>query len=110
MERLTEYHCGVAVIKDKNRLKDAMQKLANYEDLEEQGLLHKAPLKNGTPICHFVYSFEEVTYLVHTTYLFGVTEYEIGELGRDFWLNEEEALKADAEMEKALAEMEKGND
>lgn len=44
MERLTEYHCGVAVIKDKNKLKDAMQKLANYEDLEEQGLLLKLPM------------------------------------------------------------------
>ena len=41
MSRLTEYHCGVAVIKDKNKLKDAMQKLANYEDLEEQGLILK---------------------------------------------------------------------
>lgn len=35
MERLTTRHCGVAVIKDKNRLKDAMEKLAQYEELEE---------------------------------------------------------------------------
>jgi hypothetical protein len=34
MERLTERHCGVAVIKDKNRDKEAMQRLAEYEDLD----------------------------------------------------------------------------
>ncbi len=32
MERLTEYHNGVAVIKDKSRLKEAMQRLAEYEN------------------------------------------------------------------------------
>lgn len=36
MERLTERHCGVAVIKDKNKLKEAMEKLAAYEEAEEQ--------------------------------------------------------------------------
>lgn len=34
--RYTEYHAGVAVIKDKALLKEAMQKLATLEDLEEQ--------------------------------------------------------------------------
>lgn len=34
--RYTEYHAGVAVIKDKALLKEAMQKLAELEDLEEQ--------------------------------------------------------------------------
>lgn len=32
--RYTEYHNGVAVIKDKNLLKEAMEKLAKYEDAE----------------------------------------------------------------------------
>lgn len=50
MERLTEYHCVIAVIKDKSRLKDAMQKLAKYEDLEEQGLLLKLPCKVGDTV------------------------------------------------------------
>ena len=36
MERLTTRHCGVAVIKDKSKLKEAMEKLAAYEDAEEQ--------------------------------------------------------------------------
>lgn len=47
MSRLTEYHCGVAVIKNKALLKEAMQRLANYEDLEEQGKLIKLPCKVG---------------------------------------------------------------
>ena len=34
--RYTKYHAGVAVIKDKALLKEAMQKLAKLEDLEEQ--------------------------------------------------------------------------
>lgn len=36
MERYTEYHCGVAVIKNKELLKEAMAKLAAYEDAEEE--------------------------------------------------------------------------
>ena len=34
--RYTEYHAGVAVIKDKALLKEAMAKLVKLEDLEEQ--------------------------------------------------------------------------
>lgn len=30
-ERLTTYHCGKAVIKDKNKLSEAMEKLAKLE-------------------------------------------------------------------------------
>ena len=33
--RYTEYHAGKAVIKDKNKLSEAMEKLAMYEDREE---------------------------------------------------------------------------
>ena len=35
MTRLTEYHNGVAVIKGK-RFKEAAEKLAKYEDMEEE--------------------------------------------------------------------------
>lgn len=38
MERLTERHCGVAVIKNKSKLKEAMEKLAAYEDAEEKNI------------------------------------------------------------------------
>jgi len=34
--RYTEYHCGVAVIKDKSLLSDALAKLAKYEDIEKE--------------------------------------------------------------------------
>lgn len=73
-------------------------KLAEYEDAEEQGLLHKAPLKNGTLIWYFQYGFDEGPYLTSGTYLYGVTEYEIGEFKKDFWLSEEEAEQALTEM------------
>lgn len=35
MDRLTEYHCGIPVIRNKELLSEAMKKLAIYEDLEE---------------------------------------------------------------------------
>lgn len=35
--RLTEYHAGKAVIKDKSTLSKAMEKLAKVEDVEETG-------------------------------------------------------------------------
>ena len=35
--RYTEYHCGRAVIKDREQLPAALQKLASYEDAEESG-------------------------------------------------------------------------
>lgn len=36
-ERLTTYHCGKAVIKDKNKLAEAMEKLAEFEEKEKFG-------------------------------------------------------------------------
>ena len=36
MERLTEYHSGVAVIRDKSRHKEAMEVLAKHEDTKER--------------------------------------------------------------------------
>lgn len=36
MDRLTEYHAGKAVIKDKSLLPKAMGKLARYEDVEKE--------------------------------------------------------------------------
>lgn len=44
--RYTEYHDGVAVIKDKNLLKEAMEKLAKYEDKEDKGKALMADLEN----------------------------------------------------------------
>lgn len=36
-ERLTTYRCGKAVIKDKNKLSEAMEKLAEFEEKEKCG-------------------------------------------------------------------------
>ena len=36
-EGLTTYHCGKAVIKDKNKLSEAMEKLAEFEKKEKCG-------------------------------------------------------------------------
>jgi len=44
--RYTEYHNGVAVIKDKNLLKEAMAKLAKYEDKEDKEKALMADLEN----------------------------------------------------------------
>ena len=48
--RYTEYHGGVAVINDKNTLKEAMEKLARYEDAEEQGRLVELPCAVGDTV------------------------------------------------------------
>ena len=39
MQRLTEYHAGKAVIKNKTLFPEAMRKLARLEDLEDTGKL-----------------------------------------------------------------------
>lgn len=75
-----------------------LEELKKYRQKEEQGLLHKAPLKDGTPIWYVLNIFDEVMYVTNTIYIFGVTEYEIGEFGKKFWLSEEEAEKALAEL------------
>ena len=125
MERLTEYHCGVAVIKDKNKLKDAMQKLANYEDIEEQGLLLKLPCRVGDTIyvsdrdgqpremildapdirCHCAKE-DNLCMALCDRKNTGVCAYRLmndgSDIGKTVFLTKEEA-------EKALAEMEKNN-
>ena len=102
MERLTIRHSPSSVTL--NKLANdctVLHKLADYEDAEEQGLLHIAPLKNGTPIWYLdVMPFEEKVRVKKTSYLYGETEYSIGELGKDFWTSREEAGQALAEMQK----------
>ena len=70
---------------------EAMRELQRYKDLEEQGLLHKAQLKNGTPIYVLQCDWDD-NYAVHEEcYVYGVTEYLIGEINKDWWLTKEEA-------------------
>lgn len=51
LDRLTEYHNGVAVIRDKNKLKEAMEKLASYEDVEEDSDMDKITTEFAEFIC-----------------------------------------------------------
>lgn len=50
-DRLTEYHNGVAVIRDKNKLKEAMEKLAYYEDIEKECDMEKITTEMAEYIC-----------------------------------------------------------
>lgn len=48
--RYTEYHAGKAVIKDKNKLSEAMEKLAKLEDAEDTNVLSKwIPISERLP-------------------------------------------------------------
>jgi hypothetical protein len=49
--RYTEYHNGVAVIRDKSKLKEAMQKLASYEDVEDYSDMEKITTEFAEYIC-----------------------------------------------------------
>lgn len=67
--------------------------LAYYEDLEESGLLHVAPVKDGTKIFYIddrdFMDFEKMVF--DDTYLNGFTEYCHGEFNKDWFLTRDEA-------------------
>lgn len=131
MERLTTRHNGVAVIKDKSKHKEAMEKLARYEELEEQGLLLKLPCKVGDRTYQVVTKHERVKrggctccttacgsncncdYFTEDgtcTNLTGNSKYQIISRGfklEDFYEFGKTVFLTKAEAEKALAEMEK---
>ena len=48
MERYTEYHAGVPVLKDKDRMKEAM---ARFAEREERDTAKKPELINGIAVC-----------------------------------------------------------
>lgn len=65
-------------------------------DADEQGLLHKAPVPNGTDI-YYIYEPDEIyepdmpICIVHDIYNYGITEYQYGELDKNWFLSEEAA-------------------
>lgn len=112
MERLTEYRCGVAVIKNKELLKEAMAKLAAYEDAEEEGRLKEVLCKYGdivyfiqtffgylsTPIAGKVYNIQ-ISDKGQVIYRASITNnsersFSNGSLGRRVFFTREEAEKA----------------
>lgn len=94
MERLTTRHSGVAVIKDRSRIKEAMEKLARYEEQEELGLMLKLPCKVGTKV-FFVNDDLEDIYLPSTKYYYiDEDEFDVSMLnylGESVFLTKEEA-------------------
>ena len=58
--RFTEYHNGIAVIKDKSLLKEAMRKLAGYEDVEEDSDMEKLTTALAEYVCDDKCFFREV--------------------------------------------------
>ena len=79
-------------------IQKAFQKLAHYEDLEEQGLLLKLPCKMGTKVYHIAFNYKTTwkEKIVETTF-----SLEMLEDYKKWW------FLTKAEAEKALAEMEK---
>ena len=66
--RYTEYHCGRAVIKDREQLPAAMQKLARYEDAEIGGglLSRKAILYALSCFSDHIHGNEHYLYAIRT--------------------------------------------
>ena len=133
MERLTERYVpndekngisGIKVFESKNKtplvkvlsgeyLYPAIEKLATYEDLEEQGLLVRLPCKVGDDL-YCIVNGEVKKLKVHS---FGIPDFEItdiefkyvdgfkivrfvGEVGKTVFLTREEAEKKLEEMKK----------
>lgn len=55
--RYTEYHDGVAVIKDKSLMKEAIAKLAKYEDVEEESKESEAEIISRNDMIKRLYSY-----------------------------------------------------
>ena len=68
----------------------ADKKLGEYEDAEEKGLLHIAPIPNGTTIYVWQTDKDDRYFVHHELYLYGYTEYLYGEFGKDFFISEED--------------------
>ena len=88
--RYTEYHAGKAVIKDKNKLSEAMEKLARYEDAEE-----KDRLGQWIPISERLPEEEEYILLSFANYTgLGVGRYEKDGENDNFYPGDEEEAYA----------------
>lgn len=101
MERLTERHCGVAVIKNKSKLKEAMEKLAAYEDDEEKNIK-----TNGDMIRSM--SDEQLAFLLASIEM--PDEDMMIICGKDFFAENEILDWLKEEAEQALARMEENHE
>ena len=84
--RYTEYHAGKAVIKDKNKLSEAMEKLARLEDAKDTNVPGKwIPITEQTPENegYILVSFENYTGL-------SIARYEEDDEGGSFYPGDDE--------------------
>ena len=84
--RYTEYHAGKAVIKDKNKLSEAMEKLARHEDAEEKDRLGQwIPCSERMPDdeSYILVSFENYT-------MPDIARYEENDEGGTFYPGDDE--------------------
>lgn len=65
-------------------------KLHEYEDAFDNRLLHLAPLPNGTTIYTWQQNDEDEWFVHSESYLYGVTEYFYGEVGKEVFISETE--------------------
>ena len=82
----TEYHAGKAVIKDKNKLSEAMEKLARYEDAKEKDRLGQwIPCSEKLPEdeSYILVSFENAT-------MPDIARYEENDEGGTFYPGDDE--------------------
>ena len=127
MKRLTEKYNGKNIVKSGhitfiygtagNRFEgEAIDKLAAYEQAEEQGLLLRLPCKVGTEIYAIIYDFEQEKYMITETKIIEVTEncngwffkllknipaFKLADFGVRVFLSREEAESKLTEMEGA---------
>lgn len=88
--RYTKYHAGKAVIKDKNKLSEAMEKLARLEDAEEKDRLGQwIPCSERLPEdeSYILVSFENYT-------MPDIARYEENDDGGTFYPGDEEETYA----------------
>ena len=84
--RYTEYHAGKAVIKDKNKLSEAMEKLARLEDAEDTNVLSRwIPISERLPEdeSYILVSFENYT-------MPDIARYEENDEGGTFYPGDDE--------------------
>ncbi len=84
--RYTTYHCGKAVIKDKDKLTEAMEKLARLEDAEDTNVLSRwIPISERLPEDknYILVSFENST-------MPDIARYEENDEGGTFYPGDDE--------------------
>ena len=104
MERLTEWIDGQAIPNTKTRKnghKRCLNKLAHYEDLEEQGLLLKLPCKVGDTVwCIDSFNLDGTLRKPQIIREIKFNHHHLEFVDRTVFLTKAEAEKALAEMEK----------